>query len=131
MVRIITKYDQVKHEMAEHAKPSLEFSIGTISGNLRAIIAAEEMKFKAGEIKSIKIKEIKMHSKKICFLSAYASNKYGHAMAVGEPTSLPISMERSADHAMFAAAVNCEIKVDDLLGVLILLPVDLIHKDYK
>ena len=27
MVRIITKYDQVKHEMAEQAKPSLEFSI--------------------------------------------------------------------------------------------------------
>ena len=83
------------------------------------------MKFKAGEIKSIKIKEIKMQSKKICFLSAYASNKHGHAMAVGEPTSLPIGMDRSADHAMFAAAVNCEIKADDLLGVLILLPVDI------
>ena len=89
------------------------------------------MEFEKGDIKSIKIKEIKMHSNKICFLSAYGSNKYGQAMAVGEPTSLPISMERSADHAMFAAAVNCEIKVDDLLGVLILLPVDLIHKDYK
>jgi hypothetical protein len=131
MVRIITKYDQVRREMAEHAKPSLDFSIGTISGQLRAIIAAEDMEFEKGDIKSIKIKEIKMHSNKICFLSAYGSNKYGHAMAVGEPTSLPISMERSADHAMFAAAVNCEIKVDDLLGVLILLPVDLIHKDYK
>jgi hypothetical protein len=131
MVRIITKYDQVRREMAEHAKPSLDFSIGTISGQLRAIIAAEDMELEEGDIKSIKIKEIKMHSNKICFLSAYGSNKYGHAMAVGEPTSLPISMERSADHAMFAAAVNCEIKVDDLLGVLILLPVDLIHKDYK
>ena len=131
MVRIITKYDQVRREMAEHAKPSLDFSIGTISGQLRAIIAAEDMEFEKGDIKSIKIKEIKMHSNKICFLSAYGSNKYGHAMAVGEPTSLPISMERSADHAMFAAAVNCEIKVDDLLGVLILLPVDLAHKVYK
>ncbi len=131
MVRIITKYDQVRREMAENAKPSLDFSIGTISGQLRAIISAEDMEFDEGEIKSIKIKEIKMHSNKICFLSAYGSNKYGHVMAVGEPTSLPISMERSADHAMFAAAVNCEIKVDDLLGVLILLPVDLIHKAYK
>jgi hypothetical protein len=37
-------------------------------------------------------------------------------------------MERSADHAMFAAAFNCKIEADDLLGVLILLPVDLTHK---
>ncbi len=114
--------------MAEHARASLDFSIGTISGNLRAILAAEEMEFKAGEMKSIKIKKINMDANNICFLSAYGSNKCGHTLAVGEPTSLPISMERSADHAMFAAAFDCKIEVDDLLGVLILLPVDLTHK---
>lgn len=128
MVRIITKLDKVRREMAEHARASLDFSIGTISGNLRAILAAEEMEFKAGEMKSIKIKKINMDANNICFLSAYGSNKCGHTLAVGEPTSLPISMERSADHAMFAAAFDCKIEVDDLLGVLILLPVDLTHK---
>ena len=128
MVRIITRLDKVKREMAEHAKASLDFSIGTISGNLRAIIADEDMELKSGEIKSIKIKKINMHANNICFLSGYGSNKCGHTIAVGEPTSLPISMERSADHAMFAAAFNCKIEADDLLGVLILLPVDLTHK---
>ncbi len=128
MVRIITNLDKVKRDMAEKAMPSLDFSIGTISGNLRAIIAAEDMEFKASETKSIKIKKINMHANNICFLSAYGSNKCGHAIAVGGPTSLPISMERSADHAMFAAAFNCKIEVDDLLGVLILLPVELTHK---
>lgn len=127
MVRIITRLDQVKKELAEHARPTLDFNIGTISGKLRAIIANEDMEYKAGEAKSIKIKKINMHTNNICFLSAYGSNKYGHTIAVGEETSLPISMERSADTALFMAALDCKIEKDDLLGVLILLPVELTH----
>lgn len=127
MVRIITRLDQVKRELAEHAQSTLDFKIGTIYGKLRAIIAAEEMEFKAGELKSLKIKKINMHANHICFLSGYGSNKYGHTLAVGEETLLPISMERNADYAMFAAATDCKIEKDDLLGVLILLPMELTH----
>jgi hypothetical protein len=127
MVRIITRLDQVKRELAEHSHRTLDFNIGTISGDLRAIIAAEDKKFKAGEIKSIEIKPIKIEGNMICFMSAYASNIYGQAMAVGEETSLPISMERSADTALFAAALDCKIEENDLLGVLILLPIKLTH----
>jgi len=36
-------------------------------------------------------------------------------------------MERSADHATFVAALSGEIKKNDLLGVLILLPIELTH----
>lgn len=127
MVRIITRLDQVKKELEEHSHRSLDFSIGTISGDLRAIIANEDQSYKANEIKSIKIKHINIHANEICFLSAYASNKYGHTLAVGEETSLPISMDRSADTALFAAAMDCKIEKDDLLGVLILLPIKLTH----
>jgi hypothetical protein len=125
MVRIITRLDQVKKDLAKHATTTLDFNIGTISGKLRAIIASEDMEFKAGEIKSIKIKKVTIHANNICFLSAYGANKYGQTMAVGEDTSLPISMDRSADHALFAAALDYKIEKDDLLGVLILLPVEL------
>ncbi len=127
MVRIITRLDQVKKELKEHETTALDFNIGTISGDLRAIIAAEDQKFKANQIRSIKIKPIKIEANEISFLSAYASNKYGHALAVGEETSLPITMDRSADTALFAAALDCEIEEDDLLGVLILLPINLTH----
>ena len=127
MVRIITRLDQVKKELEEHSHRNLDFNIGTISGDLRAIIAAEDKKYKAGQIKSIRIKHINIKANDICFLSAYGSNKYGHTLAVGEETSLPISMDRSADTAFFAAAVDCKIEKDDLLGVLILLPVNLTH----
>lgn len=125
MVRIITRLDQVKKELKEQHKESLDFNIGTISGDLRAIIADEDKEFKANEIKSIKIKQIKIKAEEITIISAYASNSYGQVLAVGEETSLPISMDRSADSTLFAAARDCEIEEDDLLGVLILLPVKL------
>jgi hypothetical protein len=125
-VRIIPRLDQVRKEIKEH-QHSLDFNIGTIDGDLRAIIAAEDKKYCSGDIKSISIKHINIHANEICFLSAYASNKYGHTLAVGEETSLPLSMDRSADTALFAAAMDCKIEEDDLLGVLILLPVKLTH----
>jgi hypothetical protein len=127
MVRIIPRLDQVRKEIEEHSHRNLDFNIGSINGDLRAIIAAEDKKYRSGDIKSIKIKHIHIHANEICFLSAYGSNKYGHTLAVGEETSLPISMDRSADTALFAAAMDCKIEKDDLLGVLILLPVKLTH----
>lgn len=127
MVRIITRLDQVKKELKEHHQEHLDFNIGTISGDLRAIIATENKEFKKSQIKSIKIKHINIKAEEITFISAYASNSYGQVLAVGEETPLPISMERSADTALFAAARDCEIEKDDLLGVLILLPVKLTH----
>ncbi len=127
MVRIITRLDAVKKELAESKSEHLDFQIGTISGNLRAIIAAENMKFKSGDIKSIKIKKIPIPANYLSILSGYGSNSYGHTLAVDEEVPLPLSMKRMGDHAMFAAAENCEIQKDDLLGVLILLPVNLTH----
>jgi hypothetical protein len=127
LVRIITRLDAVKKELAESKSKHLDFQIGTISGNLRAIIADEDMMFKSGDIKSIKIKKIPIPANYLCFLSGYGSNSNGHAIAVDEDVPLPVSMKRMADHAMFAAAETCEIKKDDLLGVLILLPVHLTH----
>ena len=127
MVRIITRLDRVRKEVAESKTSHLDFQIGSISGNLRAIIADEDMKFKSGDIKSIKIKKIPIPANHLCFLSGYGSNSYGHALAVDEEVPLPLSMKRMADHSMFAAAENCEIKKEDLLGVLILLPVNLTY----
>ena len=127
MVRIITRLDAVKKELAESKSAHLDFQIGTISGNLRAIIAAEDIKLKSGDIESIKIKKIPIPANYLSIISGYGSNSYGHVLAVDEEVPLPLSMKRMGDHAMFAAAENCEIKKDDLLGVLILLPVNLTH----
>jgi len=127
MVRIITRLDQVRKDLEKHAKPTLDFKIGSIYGKVRAIIAAEEMELKAGETKPVKIKKIAINANHISFISAYGTNKNGHTIAVGEDTYLPISMERSADHALFVAAMDYKIEKDDLLGILILLPVEITH----
>ncbi|MGZ7049725.1 MAG: DUF22 domain-containing protein [Methanobacterium sp.] len=127
MVRIIQRLDNVRHEHAElkeHAQGN--FKVGTIIGKMRAIIANEEVIVKANESKPIKIKKIKIPANHITFLSAYAANRYGHAIAVGEEVHLPLSMEKTVDHATFIASLKGNIKKDDLLGVLILLPVELI-----
>jgi hypothetical protein len=125
MDTIKPRLDQVKKEQEKHAKPAIDFEIGNISGKVRAIIAAENKAFKAGETKPVKIKKIDINANHISFISAYGTNKYGHTLAVGEETYLPISMERTADHALFAAALDYQVEKDDLLGILILLPVEL------
>lgn len=127
MVRIITRLDAVKKEIAESKAEKLDFQVGDISGDLRAIIANEDMEFLSGNIKSIQIKKIPIPANYLSFLSGYGSNSYGHTLAVDEEIPLPMTMNRMVDHAMFAAAKDCEIKKDDLLGVIILLPVNLTH----
>ena len=128
MVRIITRLDKVRKDFAESkAASKLDFKIGSISGNLRAIIADEEMEFKSGDIKSIKIQNIPVPANYLSIISGYGSNSCGHPIAVEGDIPLPMSMNRTVDRAMFASAMSCEIKKDDLLGVLILLPVHPTH----
>jgi hypothetical protein len=128
LVRIIPRLDKVRKDLAESKVTSkLDFKIGSISGNLRAIIADEDMEFNSGDIKSIKIQNIPVPSNYLSILSGYGSNSCGHPLAVEGDIPLPMSMNRTVDHAMFAAALSCEIKKDDLLGVLILLPVHPTH----
>jgi len=125
MVRILTRLGEVKKECAELEELALgDCKVGTITGKLRAIIADEEVEVKAGGAISVKIKQIKIPASHLIFLAAYASNMYGHCIAVGEEIPLPICLEKKVEHAFFLAGIKCTIKKDDLLGVLILLPVE-------
>jgi hypothetical protein len=127
MVRILTRLDEVKQETKEYEAQSLgDFKLGTTIGKLRAIIADEDLTVKANEAKPIKIKKIDIPENHITFLSAYAANRYGHAVAVGEEVHLPISMKKTVDHTSFLASLDGNIKKNDLLGVLILLPVEML-----
>lgn len=127
MVRVISRLETVRKETAEFETKSLgDFKVGNIIGKMRAIIADEDVDFKANEAKPIKIKKIKIPENHITFISAYASNKYGHAIAVGEEVQLPVSMERTVDYASFVANLDGNVKKEDLLGVLILLPIEMI-----
>ena len=126
-IRVLNRVDEVKEELKDEELHALgDFKVGNIIGKLRAVIADEDTDIKANEAKSIKIKKINIPENYITFLSAYASNRYGHAVAVGEEVHLPMSMKRTVDHASFLANIDGTIKEDDLLGVLVLLPVEMI-----
>jgi hypothetical protein len=74
----------------------------------------------------VKIKKITIPENHITFLSAYAANRYGHAIAVGGEVHLPMSMKKTVDHASFLASLDGHIEKDDLLGILILLPIEML-----
>ncbi|MDI9618122.1 DUF22 domain-containing protein [Methanothermobacter sp.] len=127
MVRILTRLGQVREAEERYKRELVDFRMGDVYGNLRAIIADEDVEVRAGEAKPVKIKEISIPANHIVFMCAYATNPLGHPIAAGEETPLPISMDRKADHATFVAAVDGKISRNDLLGVLIILPVELTH----
>jgi len=127
MIRVLMRRDEVKQELKDDKLRSLgDFKVGGIVGKLRAIIADEDVDIKANEAKSIKIKKINIPENHITFLSAYAANRYGHAIAVGEEVYLPMSMKKTVDHASFLASLEGTVKKEDLLGVLILIPVEML-----
>ena len=127
MVRVIARLEAVRKDTAEFETKTLgDFKVGNIIGKMRAIIADEDVDFKANEAKPVKIQKITIPENHITFISAYASNKYGHAIAVGEEVHLPVSMERTVDYASFVANLDGNVKKEDLLGVLILLPIEMI-----
>ncbi len=61
MVRILTRLGEVKRATEKYAKELVDFRLvdAEIYGHLRAILAAENVKVKAGEVKPIKIKRIR------------------------------------------------------------------------
>ena len=127
MVRIITRLETVRKETEEYEAHALgNFKIGPTIGKMKAIIADEDIDVKANEAKSVKIKKIKIPENHVTFVSAYAANKLGHAIAVGEEVHLPISMAKNVDYASFLANLDGSINKDDLLGVLIILPIEMI-----
>lgn len=127
MVRIMTRLGEIKKTQEAYHSALVDFQIGTISGNLRAMIADDDVEVKSGDVTPIKILKVLIPANHLCYMCAYAANGLGHPIAAGEETPLPISMDRSADYATFVAARDGTIKKGDLLGVLILLPIELTH----
>ncbi|MGL4670428.1 MAG: DUF22 domain-containing protein [Methanobacteriaceae archaeon] len=124
MVRILNPVGEFKREQ-EHSKVGkMDFKIGDISCYSKVIVADENREVKAGKPISIKIKEIEIPANYMAIIGAYASNKYGHPIAVGGHTHLPLSMDKKVNRAAFTVVLNGKIEEGDLLGFLSLIPIE-------
>jgi hypothetical protein len=121
-MRVISRLEEVRADLKKYKHEIGDFYIEG-PGKVKSIIAKEKVKFKAGNIKAIKIKQIEIPGNHIGIISSYARNKFGHVIAIGESVALPIEMNRSADYATFIAALEGKLEKNDLIGILILLPI--------
>jgi len=124
MANIVHGVSQIRAEVHERLLKEFDFKIGGVMGKLLYLISAEDKKFKSGDSKPLKIKGIKIPPNNLISLCPYARNVVGAVIAIGEEIAMPIESERSADHCLFVAGIDGEIKKGDLVGVVTLTPVE-------
>ncbi len=119
MFKIIGRVSEIEEALGEKkylGKIKLE-----VQGKRESIIADEDVEFKAGEIKTIKIKKIGFHPYTISFIDAYAKHCIGSTLFVGEEIPMPLEVERIAEYAIFAAIKDGIVKKGDIIGSIIML----------
>ncbi len=131
MVRILNPVGEFKKETEHSDAGKMDLKIGDIPVLSRVIVADENVELQEGKSVSIKIKEIDIPAKHIESIGAYAANKYGHPIAVGSKTHIPLSMDKTVNRAAFAVIHDGKIEKGDLLGFLSLFPVEIINKFVK
>jgi len=124
MTRIIDLISDHKRETEHSSSGEMELKMGNTFILSRVIVADEDMELKEGYPVSIKIKEIDIPENHIASIGAYASNRYGHPIAVGSQVHLPLSMNKTVDRAAFVVVKDGKIEKGDLLGFLSLFPVE-------
>ena len=119
MFKIIGRIGDIEEALREKKYPGkikLE-----VQGKREPIIADEDVEFKAGEIKTIKIKKIELHPYTISFIDAYAKHSVGTTLSIGEDIPMPFDSERVAEYAIFAAIKDGIVKKGDIIGSIMML----------
>ena len=130
MVRFLNPVGEFKREL-KSSQSKMDLKMGDIPILSRVIVADENAVLENGKSVSIKIKEISIPAKHIVSISSYAANKYGHPIAVGSETHIPLSMDKTVNRAAFIASSDGSIEKGDLLGFLSLFPVEINNNLFK
>jgi len=128
MVRILNPIGQFKKETHHSDDGKMFLKIGELPVLSRLIVADENVKLKEGKSVSIKIEEIDIPANHIETIGAYASNRYGHPIAVGSEVHIPLTMEKTVNRAAFVVVESGKIEKGDLLGFLTLIPVEVVNE---
>ena len=112
------------YETEDITKIEFEYKIGD-SLKLCLVISNENVEFNANEAKSISIQKIRIQPNDVIISNMYGIHPIGHLSAVGSynvPSGI-INKERIIDFGMFHAAMNGKISKDEVIGMVILIPV--------
>jgi len=92
------------------------------------IVADETVSVKAGELKRIKVKKLKIPPNSVLHLSLYAVSKLGNIASVGEDLPKPMDMPRSVEFVYFSAWKTGTIKKGDFLNYFLAIPLGSMSK---
>jgi hypothetical protein len=87
------------------------------------LIAEEEKDFRSGDAKPVRIKKVAIPKNHILLISPYGRHGIGQVISIGEEIAMPVELDRSADHALFVAGVDGSVKKEELIGVMMLIPI--------
>jgi len=94
------------------------------------LIADEDMDFRSGDAKSVKMRKVNIPKNTVISISPYGRHGVGQVISIGEEIAMPAEVNRSADYALFVAGVDGSVKKDDLLGVVMFVPFTAVRRGY-
>ncbi len=118
------------YESEEITKTEFEYKVRD-SLKLHLVVSDENAEFSANEAKPVSIQKIKIEPNEIVVSSMFGIHPIGHLSAVGSynvPSGI-IDEERIVDFGMFHAAMAGKIQKDEVIGAVILLPVEELATD--
>ena len=108
-----------------------EFTIAT-RGSWKMLVADEDVEFKAGEAKPVKIRRTILPRESIMLKCPVTRHALGYITSLGrrgEPQ--PVEAERELNYVIFTAIEDGKIRKGDLLGVVNIFPVMMVRTAKK
>ncbi|HII06207.1 MAG TPA: DUF22 domain-containing protein [Methanotrichaceae archaeon] len=119
---ITHRVKEIIEEIDERKREPFDFALKDTC-RVDYLIAEEDKDFRSGDAKPVKIKKVAIPRNTILLISPYGRHGIGQVVSIGEKIAMPIELDRSADHALFVAGVDGSVNKEELIGVMMLIPI--------
>ena len=119
---ITHRVKEIIEEIDERKREPFDFALKDTC-RVDYLIAEEDTDFRSGDAKPVKIKKVAIPRNTILLISPYGRHGIGQVVSIGEKIAMPIELDRSADHALFVAGVDGSVNKEELIGVMMLIPI--------
>ncbi|HIQ38740.1 MAG TPA: DUF22 domain-containing protein [Methanothermococcus okinawensis] len=120
------KVSGIIHDIEESIKKKKGRIELEISGKRIPIIADEDLDFKSGEVKTVRIEPIDIPPYAIPIIDGYEKHPIGVTVSIGEEISSPFNSERKGEYGVFIAFKDGRVRKGDVIGGVFLI---YLHKE--